>query len=331
MTRLSVVTPTLGRPEEVGELLENLGRQTVLPDELLLVDAAPEGDERTQNVVDEMKADLPFVCRHIRHGGGTAIQRNVGIEGADGDFIAFVDDDIRLESDFFEEMLGVFEDDPQGEVGGVVGYITNQHLDPASSPRWRWYRRLRLFTTYEPGRYDFETGYPINRYLQPPHDGLREMDFVSTNCAVWRRQVFDEGLRFSEFFVGYGILEDAHLSLRASRHWKLLENGRARCVHLRSPRSRANSRKIAYMSAVNFRYVFLDLVPQRTWRQELRFWRVQLLDLLRFLVVFIRRPDRLGWGLVVGKLEGLAHALRLRPDGKGARNATDDTAERKSR
>ena len=307
---VSVVTPTLGRAPEVRGLLENLAAQEVPLLELILVDASP--DLETARVVDELASSLPFRVVYRRLGGGTAIQRNRGIDEAAGDLIATVDDDIRLEPDFFQETMRVFSEDQEERVGAVTGYITNQHLDPATSPRWKWYRRLKLFTTYEPGRYDYQTGYPINRYLQPPHDGLREIDFMGAGCAVWRRKAFDEGLRFSSFFTGIGVLEDAHLALRARRRWTLLENGRARCVHLRSQRSRTGFREIARRSAVSYRYVFVDIVPERTWNQEMRFWRVQLFDLFRFFVAALRRPRRETWQTVLGKVEGIFAAARLR-------------------
>ncbi len=309
--RISVVTPTLDRPQEVRELLVNLAAQIVAPSEVILVDGAPPEDQRTREAVAELEGEMPWPCRYLRHGGGTAIQRNVGIEASSGDLVALIDDDMRLAEDYFERMLEVFAGDPERRVGGVAGYIDNQFLDPATSPRWRWYRRLRLFSTYEPGRYDYQSGYPINRYLQPPHDGLREVDFMSTNNAVWRREVFAEGLRFAKFFTGYGVLEDAHFALRAGRRWRLLEYGRAHCLHLRSPHGRVDSRALGRMSAVNYRFVFIDLVPERTLGQELRFWRVQLLDLVRFGVALLRHRDRASVALIAGKLEGIVQAARL--------------------
>jgi len=296
----------------VEGLLENLAAQNVQPLELILVDAS--ADRETEEVVQKHASDLPFRVVYHRLGGGTAIQRNRGIDVAAGDLVATVDDDIRLEPDFFEEAIRVFSEDQEKKVGAITGYITNQHLDPATSPRWKWYRRLKLFTTYEPGRYDYQSGYPINRYLQPPHDTLREIDFMGAGCAVWRREAFDEGLRFSSFFTGIGILEDAHLALRARRKWILLEDGRARCIHLKSQRSRTGFREIARRSAMSYRYVFIDIVPERTWRQEFRFWRVQLLDLFRFLVAALRRPGKATAQTVLGKIEGIFAAARLRTE-----------------
>lgn len=309
---ISVVTPTLRRPDEVRQLLENLARQQLAPREVILVDGAPPSERETELVVRAMGGAMPFRVCYIRHGGGTAVQRNVGIDAAESDFVAFIDDDMLLAPDFFRTILEEFDADAERSVGGIAGYITNQYLDPTRSPRWRWYRRLRLFTTYEPGRFDYETGYPINRYLQPPHDGVREIDFMGSNCAVWRRELFDAGLRFSPFFTDYGVVEDAHLALSARRRWRLLECGRAHCVHLHSPRGRTDSRRVARKTAVNYRFLFVDIVPRRTLRQELRFWRVQLVDLLRQALFAVRRGGRDEWSAVLGKLEGIVAATRVR-------------------
>lgn len=312
--RVSIVTPTLDRPDEVRALLGNLAAQTALPYELVLVDAAPPAMRDTERVVRELEPGLPYAVRYVNEGGGTAIQRNVGVDHASGDFIAFIDDDMLLDADFLERILEAFARDTERRVAAVAGYITNQHLDPARSPRWRWYRRLRLFTTYEPGRFDYQTGYPINRYMQPPHEGIREIDFMGTNCAVWRREPFDAGLRLSPFFIGYGVVEDAHLALTArSRGWLIWEYGRARCVHNHSPRTRASQRVVARKTAVNYRFLFVDIVPDRSAAQELRFWRVQLVDLARIGAAALRRGPRGDWGSVLGKLEGIVAATRVRP------------------
>lgn len=296
-------------------MLDNLAQQTVLPYEVVLVDGAPAEEQQTQEVVNERKHLAPFRIHYIRHGGGTAIQRNVGIDDAEGDLIAFIDDDIRLEADYFERTIEAFDQDSSNKVGGITGYIVNQYIDARESARWRWYRRLHLFGTYEPGRFDYSSGYPINRYLQPPHAGLREIDFMGSACAVWRRQVLDENLRFDAFFADYGMLEDAHLALRAQRNgWSLLEAGRARCYHYQSVHGRVDDRRLAWKTAVNYRYVFLDIVPERNWRQETRFWLVQAIQLAQ-LIAAVLAPNatrQASWSGVRGKLEGMWAALRLK-------------------
>jgi GT2 family glycosyltransferase len=312
---ISVVTPTLDRPDEVRTLLTNLAEQSLLPLECVLVDAARPAMTETENVVLELRDHLPFDVVHIRHGGGTAIQRNVGIDAARGAFIAFIDDDMLLAPDFFQQALDAMAQDPDLSVAAIAGYITNQYLDASKSPRWRWYRRLGLFSTYEPGKFDFESGYPINRYMQPPHEGIREVDFMGANCAVWRRVIFDEGLRFSPFFADYGVAEDAHLALSARmRGWKIWEVGTARCVHMHSPRARASKRSVARKTAVNYRFLFVDILRERTRRQEFRFWRVQAVDLFRQVTWAARHWKKEEWAAALGKLEGIIAATRVRAE-----------------
>ena len=309
---VSVVTPTLDRPEEVRALLANLAAQTHRLFEVVLVDAAPPGMDKTHTIVQSSIGSVPYDITYVRRGGGTAIQRNIGIDAARGDFVAFIDDDMVLEPDFFAQTMKVFAGDSGKRVGAVAGYITNQYLDPAKSRRWRWYRRLRLFTTYEPGMFDYQTGYPINRYMQPPHEGVREIDLMGANCAVWRREAFDAGLRFSPFFVDYGVVEDAHLALSARQQgWRILEAGSARCTHLHSPRGRVSKRSISRKTAVNYRFLFVDIVRKRTWRQELRFWTVQLIDLIRQTVWAARNGRLDDWAAAAGKVEGMIAATRV--------------------
>ncbi|REJ78549.1 MAG: glycosyltransferase [Acidobacteria bacterium] len=306
---VSVVTPTFLRPGEVEGLLENISAQNLPVLELILVDGAPEGEETTRELVRKIGRNFSFPIRYIRRGGGTAIQRNVGIDEAKGDYIALVDDDVRLDKDFLEVIAREFRDDPDREIGGIVGYRTNQHFTADESARWKWYRRLRLLKEYEPGRYDFHSGYPINANLQAPFSGTRSVDFMTTACAVWRREVFETGLRFHEFFKDYGVLEDAHFSLRAGRDWKLLQAGDARCVELRSPHGRVDRRKIGAKCVMNYYFVFRDIAGPLSVSQQFRFWRYQAFEFIRISASAIRRRSWDDVKELRGRIEGMLGLL----------------------
>jgi glycosyltransferase involved in cell wall biosynthesis len=307
---LSVITPTLCRASEVAGLLENLCRQSLLPEEVILIDGSEAQETATRDVVQEMSPRLPFRVIYFKHERGTAIQRNAGVEKATGEFIAFIDDDVRLEPDFLEVLVKVFTREENRRVGGIVGYRTNRHFDWQQAQRWRWYRRLGLLTTYEPGRYDFQTGYPINANMQPPFNGIREVDFMTTACAVWRKEVFASGLRFDPFFCDYGVLEDAHFSLRAGRDWRLLQCGDAHCQELHSPNGRVNRKKIGYKCVVNYYYVFKDIVGPLSLQQNLRFWRYQIFELLRIATSAIRRLRGSDITELQGRLAGFLAVAR---------------------
>lgn len=308
--KISIVTPTYLRPQEIKDLLLNLCKQTRLPEEVIVADGAPPDNRATEDAISEIFPSLLFRVVYARSERGTAVQRNRGIEMAKGELIALFDDDVRLEPDFLQQIVEVFSSDPSRRIGGITGYRTNRHFDFRDAARWRWYRRLRLLTTYEPGRYDFKTGYPINTNLQPPFTGTREIDFMTTACSVWRSEVFRTGLRFDPFFRDYGVLEDAHFSLRAGKDWKLLQCGDARCEELHSPNGRVDRRKIGYKCVVNYYYVFRDVAQPLGLGAKLRFWRFQLFELLRIALSALRRGRGADLQDLLGRLEGMAAVAR---------------------
>ncbi len=308
--KISVVTPTYLRPQEIKDLLLNLCKQTRLPEEVIVVDGASPDNRATEDAISEIFPSLLFRVVYVRSDRGTAVQRNRGIEMAKGELIALFDDDVRLEPDFLQQIVEVFSSDHSRRVGGITGYRTNRHFEFGDAARWRWYRRLRLLTTYEPGRYDFKTGYPINTNLQPPFTGTREIDFMTTACSVWRSEVFRRGLRFDPFFRDYGVLEDAHFALRAGKDWKLLQCGDARCEELHSPNGRVDRRKIGYKCVVNYYYVFRDVVQPLGLGAKLRFWRFQLFELARIAISALRRGRGADLQDLLGRLEGMAAVAR---------------------
>lgn len=309
---ISVVTPTLSRPAEVAELLADLARQVCPPDEVVVIDGAPPDDVATEEVV--AGSGRPFVVRYLRSPRGTAVQRNAGLDAATGDLVAFIDDDVRLEPTFLAELVAVFEADERGEVGGVVGYRTGSYLGRSGRlpPRWRAYRALRLLRTFEPSAYDWATGYPINANLQPPFTGTRPVELMTTACAMWRREVFDDGLRFDPFFADYGVLEDAHLSLRAGRSWRLLQCGDAHCVELSAPGGRVGSRHIGEKSVANYWFVFADLAGPLRPTQVVRFWRYQAFEIVRELAHLAVHPSGPAWDHLGGRISAIRTLLRLR-------------------
>ena len=308
--KVSVVTPTFFRPAETIGLLKNLSEQELLPDEVILVDGAPPEENRTEKAVKEVIESFPFKINYVRHGGGTAIQRNVGIDLAKGNYVALIDDDVRLDTDFLYKIVKIFCNDSQKKIGGIVGYRKNKSFHTNERQRWQWYKRLKLLTTFEPGRYDFDCGYPINNNMQKPFKGTRQVDFMTTACAVWRREVFDSGLRFHPFFIDYGVLEDAHLSLRAKKNWELLQCGDALCEEMSSPNGRVNRRKIGYKCVVNYYFVFKDIASPLSLSQKIRFWRFQMFEFFRIGSSAVRRKKWDNVDEIIGRVEGVFAVMR---------------------
>jgi glycosyltransferase involved in cell wall biosynthesis len=96
-TDISVVIPTLDEAEYLPHLLDSLDRQTVAVREVIVVDAAS-----TDTTVALARARG---ARVIEGGGLPGFSRNVGAGQALGEWLLFLDADVRLAPDTLERMI----------------------------------------------------------------------------------------------------------------------------------------------------------------------------------------------------------------------------------
>lgn len=86
MPKVSVVIPTVGRPT-LRAAIDSIGRQSVVPDEIVVVNDSVEQlsitSELGANVVEEFTGG----------GKGPSAARNLGVDRAQGELIAYLDDD----------------------------------------------------------------------------------------------------------------------------------------------------------------------------------------------------------------------------------------------
>lgn len=94
--------------------LEHLGRQTVVPERIVVVDASP--DTHTKAVVGEFDR-----VEYRRNGlglGTLAASRAIGTYDATEDVVAFIDDDAYAEPEWLERLLAAYDIPGVGAVGG---------------------------------------------------------------------------------------------------------------------------------------------------------------------------------------------------------------------
>lgn len=88
MQSVSVVITTYSRPDMVAEALRSVLDQTVLPDEVLIIDDGSPEPLRLE------LGDLPIPVRIVRQeNGGLAAARNTGASESVSDIVMFLDDD----------------------------------------------------------------------------------------------------------------------------------------------------------------------------------------------------------------------------------------------
>lgn len=92
--KISVVIPTYKRPELLDRLLRSIVQQTYQPDEVIVVDDYSQKNEEYLKVINKHKVflnNLSFIT--LEKNSGAPVARNIGINLAEGDWIALVDDD----------------------------------------------------------------------------------------------------------------------------------------------------------------------------------------------------------------------------------------------
>lgn len=104
---VSVVIPTYDRPAMLIEAVASLSRQTYRDFEVLVVDDA--SPTPANEPLDGVSTDPPIrVLEHAENRGANAA-RNTGISAANGEVLAFLDDDDRWHPEKLERQIQAFE------------------------------------------------------------------------------------------------------------------------------------------------------------------------------------------------------------------------------
>ena len=134
---VSVCIATYRRPERLDLLLGDLAQQELLPAQVVVVDNDAVGSARA--VVERRAPSLPFPVRYeIQPERGIAITRNRTVALADGDWLAFIDDDERAPPAWLRQLV---EAAGQYSADGVLGPVVPVVPDDAPA----WIRRGRFY------------------------------------------------------------------------------------------------------------------------------------------------------------------------------------------
>ncbi|USZ67224.1 glycosyltransferase [Halorussus salilacus] len=122
---VSVVLPTYDRPEMLAEAVESVATQQYSAVELVVVDdASPTPVEEV--VAEAAPPELRWRCLRHESNRGANAARNTGIEAAEGDIVAFLDDDDRWKPEKLDAQVSAFRE--RGDDVGVV-LVGQQFVD----------------------------------------------------------------------------------------------------------------------------------------------------------------------------------------------------------
>ena len=208
-----------------------------------------------------------IVCKRI----GAASQRNEALGEARGDWVFFLDDDVELQPDFFEEIVSALRVRP--DACGISGRISNQYSKPLSLP-------IRILLWMSGGRFSADVNGkirgPIINFL-PYQIGsdVTEIDWMPTCVCGYKREIVNEVGGFPDFFKDYSLGEDIYLSMKVKQKYPLLLARKAVLFHNYLGGNNARQAyAIGQMQIVNRFYILKEIQHRASYLNlsRLIFW-----------------------------------------------------------
>lgn len=112
---ISVIATVLNEGTSIHRLLLSLGKQTRLPDEIVIVDGGSA--DSTAAIIEGYMSVLPLRLL-VEPGANISAGRNRAIAAARGDIIAVTDAGVTLDSAWLEQLTRPLLDEPQTQVAG---------------------------------------------------------------------------------------------------------------------------------------------------------------------------------------------------------------------
>ena len=281
------------RPQSLQQLLQSVQLQTVFPQEILIIDGSVN-QETERMIAQKNVANLRYflVAESFR---GLTKQRNFGLDQVTttSELVAFLDDDTELSPSYFEELINTFVNDPRvSGVGGIAvnenGWSLTVHDKKYDANRYLQFEGfvykegqrnvvrnyLGLHSNVGPGRmpeysHGKTCGFPLTGRIY-------EVDLLIGMSFAFRKKVFDS-LRFSTYFEGYGLYEDADFSIRALQFGKNVINTKVQLNHYHHPSGRPNQYQYGKMVVRNGWYVWRTKNSKPALEHQLKWHAITLL------------------------------------------------------
>lgn len=225
--RVVVGIPSASRGGIVAETVRAIAAQTRLPDLVLVCVADPEDAGGVERL------DLPFAVRILISAKGLTRQRNRILNALrDQDLLLFLDDDFLMAPDFLEQMVRVFDENPD-VVLATGTLIADGILGPGLDHR--------------AGAQVLALGLarPASPDLAPAHTGY------GCNTAVRVGPILQNNLFFDERLPLYSWLEDVDFSNRLRHFGRFVRPGAMRGVHLGTKTGRTPGVYLGYSQIAN--------------------------------------------------------------------------------
>ncbi|PCH53426.1 MAG: glycosyl transferase family 2 [Flavobacteriaceae bacterium] len=331
--KFTLIICTYQRPKAIISLLNSIQKQSLYPDEIVVIDGSLNDASKTEISKNNYQHLNYF---KIDEGDrGLTKQRNYGISkvSKDIDIVCFLDDDTILNPNYFEALLNTYKKYPKA--GGVGGYILDEinwrKQQPNEIIRYKEYvidgyvrnlgsrnvlrKRLGLLSDAPPCIMpEFSNGFSVASL--PPNNKIYKAEYFMGGVSSFKKEVVDT-IKFSTYFEGYGLYEDLEYCLRVSKKHQLYVNTGATLYHHHEAGGRPNKYTYGKMVVRNGWYVWRVKYLNPTLKARFK-WNmtVILLTKLRFLNIFTTNQRKEAFTESIGRLVGWFSLFLNKPKNK---------------
>jgi GT2 family glycosyltransferase len=318
------------RAKPLLNLLNSVTTQTLYPNEILIIDGSLNDETKEVFEINNFENLQYFKVEDTDRG--LTKQRNFGIEKVNSasEIVCFLDDDTILETDYFEKLLSTYSLFPNAlAVGGYIVNETNweykgENYHPKvtefyydgwkrnDGSRFVVRKKLGLDSDKQPGFLpDFSHGRSLG--FLPPSNKIYEVEQLMGGVSSFKKSVF-ETFRFSTYFQGYGLYEDADFSLRLSKSGKIYCNTSAKLNHHHDSSGRPNQYNYGKMVLRNGWYVWRVKYPKPSIKARFKWNAIAfLLTVIRFINTFTTSKPKEALTESLGRTAGWFSLLFNKP------------------
>lgn len=300
--------------------MRSIESQTLYPAQIIIVDGSTDLSTQTMLGANSFKNIEYFQVPDAERGLTRQRNRGISMVRPEMDVVCFLDDDVILEDDYFERLIGTYSIYPHAL--GVGGYIINEsewvpvetheriRVDEFAFDGWKRKdgsryvarKRLGLDSDVPPGfSPEFSHGRSVG--FLPPSGNTYPVEQLMGGVSSFRREVF-EMQQFSTYFVGYGLYEDADFSLRLAKRGKLFVNTAARLAHYHDDGGRPDKYDYGKMVVRNGYYVWRVKNPKPSFRAKLKWHSITLLLMMIRFTNALSAPRKPAITEALGRLSG---------------------------
>ncbi len=306
---LTLVICTYRRPEALRGLLASVVSCSLRPQSIIIVDSSP--DDETRKAVsggDFKELQIQYYKVDNEHRGLTK-QRNYGISKLldNTEIVAFLDDDIKVEQDYFSKLIESYRLRPDAIGVGGIDLNNNRYIKKESGFKYNKFKFYELngWVAREPLRYrsrkllglmpDLQPGlipeFSNGRSALPPDENIYPVEHFMGGIASYRKELFSH-IKFSDFFDGYSLYEDLDFCVRALKYGNLYINTNAKVWHYHEPSGRPDFYRYGKMVVRNGWYVWRVRFPNPSLKAKLKWHAIAILLAHIRLANTVTGPDR---------------------------------------